>query len=85
MESTLVIADPVHIANIISNLIENAIKYSGKEVRIDLSCIQKGHTLTIQITDNGIGIPPAEQSKVFDKFYHGSHIPDRNIPGIGLG
>lgn len=85
MESTLVIADPVHIANIISNLIENAIKYSGKEVRIDLSCIQKGHTLTIQITDNGIGIPPAEQSKVFDKFYRGSHIPDRNIPGIGLG
>ena len=61
------------------------IKYSGKEVRIDLSCIQKGHTLTIQITDNGIGIPPAEQSKVFDKFYRGSHIPDRNIPGIGLG
>ena len=85
MESTLVIADPVHIANIISNLIENAIKYSGKEVRIDLSCIQKGHTLTIQITDNGIGIPPAEQSKVFDKFYRGNHIPDRNIPGIGLG
>ena len=85
MKSTLVTADPVHIANIISNLIENAIKYSGKEVRIDLSCIQKEHTLTIQITDNGIGIPPAEQSKVFDKFYRGNHIPDRNIPGIGLG
>ena len=49
MKSTLVTADPVHIANIISNLIENAIKYSGKEVRIDLSCIQKEHTLTIQI------------------------------------
>ena len=85
MKSTLVTADPVHIANIISNLIENAIKYSGKEVRIDLSCIQKEDTLTIQITDNGIGIPPAEQSKVFDKFYRGNHIPDRNIPGIGLG
>lgn len=85
MESTLVTADPVHIANIISNLIENAIKYSGKEVRIDLSCLQKGHSLTIQITDNGIGIPMAEQNKVFDKFYRGSHIPDRNIPGIGLG
>lgn len=68
MKSTLVTADPVHIANIISNLIENAIKYSGKEVRIDLSCIQKEHTLTIQITDNGIGIPPAEQSKVLISF-----------------
>ena len=84
-EDLSVLADRTHFSNIISNLIENAIKYSGKEVRIDLSCIQKGHTLTIQITDNGIGIPPAEQSKVFDKFYRGNHIPDRNIPGIGLG
>lgn len=85
MESSLVTADPVHIANIISNLIENAIKYSGMEVRIDISCIQKDHTLTLLIADNGIGIPLSEQSKVFDKFYRGNNIPDRNIPGIGLG
>ena len=85
MESPLVTADPVHLANIISNLIENAIKYSGKEVYIELFCMQKGHTLTIRITDNGIGIYLPEQGKVFDKFYRGNNIPDRNIPGIGLG
>ena len=84
-EDAVALATDDDVHQILYNLMENAIKYSGKEVRIDLSCIQKGHTLTIQITDNGIGIPPAEQSKVFDKFYRGSHIPDRNIPGIGLG
>lgn len=85
MESPIVTADPVHLANMISNLIENAIKYSGKEVCIELFCIQKGRSLTIRITDNGIGIPLPEQGKVFDKFYRGNNIPDRNIPGIGLG
>lgn len=85
MESTLVTADPVHIANIISNLIENAIKYSNAEVHIDISCMLQNHILTLSIADNGIGIPTSEQSKVFDKFYRGSHLPDGNIPGIGLG
>ncbi len=85
MESPLVTADAVHLANMISNLIENAIKYSGKEVCIDIYCLQKGRTLTIRIADNGIGIPASEQGKVFDKFYRGNNMPDRNIPGIGLG
>lgn len=85
MESILVTADPVHLANMISNLIENAIKYSGKEVRIDITCTLQKQVLTIRISDNGIGIPLSEQGKVFDKFYRGNHLPDRNIPGIGLG
>ena len=85
MTTQLVTADPVHLANIISNLLENAIKYSGSEVAISISCTLQAHTLTLAISDNGIGIPASEQSKIFDKFYRGNNIPDRNIPGIGLG
>ncbi|WP_455673641.1 sensor histidine kinase [Phocaeicola sp.] len=85
MESPLVTADAVHLANIISNLIENAIKYSGTEVHIHISCTLQAHTLTLCIADNGIGIPATEQGKIFDKFYRGSNLPDYNIPGIGLG
>lgn len=85
MDTSLVTADPVHIANIISNLIENAVKYSGTVVEIDIKCTLKSHTLSVHISDNGIGIPASEQGKVFDKFYRGTHLPDRNIPGIGLG
>ena len=56
-----------------------------REVAISISCTLQAHTLTLAISDNGIGIPASEQSKIFDKFYRGNNIPDRNIPGIGLG
>lgn len=82
---TLVTADPVHISNIIGNLVENAVKYSGRSVRIGVECRLQEGRLMIRVTDNGIGIPAAEQSRVFDKFYRGSNLPDRSLPGIGLG
>lgn len=82
---TLVTADPVHVSNIISNLIENAVKYSGPSVRIVVDCLLSNHQLTLRVTDNGIGIPASEQTRVFDKFYRGSNLPDRSLPGIGLG
>ena len=75
----------IHMMNAVCNLIDNAIKYSGSEVAISISCTLQAHTLTLAISDNGIGIPASEQSKIFDKFYRGNNIPDRNIPGIGLG
>lgn len=81
----LVTADPVHIANIISNLIENAIKYSQSKVEIQISCTLNNHLLELVIADNGIGIPANEQQRVFDKFYRGQTVSDSNIPGIGLG
>lgn len=84
-DNLLVTADPVHIANIISNLIENAVKYSGASVHILVDCALRDHRLTIKVTDDGIGIPASEQSRVFDKFYRGSNLPDRALPGIGLG
>lgn len=84
-ENLLVMADPVHIANIISNLIENAIKYSGSSVHILVDCALRDHQLTVKVSDDGIGIPVSEQERVFDKFYRSTNLPDRSIPGIGLG
>ena len=80
---TLVTADPVHVSNIISNLIENAVKYSGKSVHIVVDCLLQDHQLMIRVADDGIGIPVSEQNRVFDKFYRGSNLPDRSLPGIG--
>lgn len=85
MESPRIEADPVHIANILGNLIENAVKYSAGEVDIRINARRKGRELWLTVTDNGIGIPFAEQEKVFAKFYRATNIPDRNIPGLGLG
>ena len=78
-------ADAVHIANILNNLIENAIKYSEEHVDIEIKAALKGKELWLTVSDNGIGIPFSEKDKVFAKFYRGSNIPDKNIPGIGLG
>ena len=85
MESVWVEADAVHVANVLNNLIENAIKYSGEHVDIEIKVALKGKELCLTVSDNGIGIPYSEKDKVFAKFYRGSNIPDKNIPGIGLG
>ena len=80
-----VMADPVHIANCLSNLIENAVKYSGNEVCISIDASLKDNRLFLKVKDNGIGIPLQEQERVFEKFYRAQNIPDTNLPGIGLG
>ena len=80
-----VMADPVHIANCLSNLIENAVKYSGNEVCIHINASLKDNRLCLKVKDNGIGIPMQEQERVFEKFYRAQNIPDTNLPGIGLG
>lgn len=78
-------ADPVHLANVLSNLIENAIKYSGPEVAIRIVVLWNGQQFECTVSDNGFGIAPEEQGKVFEKFYRSPHLPDKRIPGIGLG
>ena len=83
--SLWVMADPVHIANCLSNLIENAVKYSGNEVCIGIHASLEDNRLCLKVKDNGIGIPLQEQERVFEKFYRAQNIPDANLPGIGLG
>ena len=80
-----VTADPVHIANILSNLIENSIKYSPREVEIHVIVISADKGLELTVSDNGFGIPPDEQNRVFEKFYRSVRLPDKQIPGLGLG
>jgi two-component system phosphate regulon sensor histidine kinase PhoR len=84
-DELLLQADPVHLANVLSNLIENAIKYSGEKVRIELKAGRDKRKIWLSVKDDGIGIPATEQVLVFTKFYRGSNIPDKSIPGIGLG
>lgn len=85
METGWIEADRIHVANVINNLIENAIKYSGEQVEIVIKAQLKGKELRLTVSDNGIGIPHSEQERVFAKFYRGKNLPDKNIPGIGLG
>jgi two-component system, OmpR family, phosphate regulon sensor histidine kinase PhoR len=84
-ENCLVDVDQVHITNVLSNLLDNAIKYSNRNPEIRIETADKGEFFLISISDNGIGISKADQKRVFEKFYR---VPTGNVhtvKGFGLG
>lgn len=77
--------DLLHFSNVMDNLMENAIKYSGNPVHIGISLKNEGQMLVISVTDDGIGIPDREKKSVFEKFYRVETRESREISGFGLG
>lgn len=77
-------ADRAHMMNILTNLIENAIKYSGDEVCVKISAERDSTGDIICVADNGNGISKADLPKIFDRFYRGN-TKNADVPGIGLG
>ena len=71
------------LKNIMFNLISNAIKYSNENTNIDIKLSRDGNTLTIEIKDQGIGIPLEDQAHIFERFYRANNIG--NMQGTGLG
>jgi hypothetical protein len=66
-----------------ANLLDNALKYAGSGATVSVRAIQDRDTVSIVVQDNGPGIPPAERSRVVDRFYRLDQ--SRSLPGIGLG
>src|SRR5262245_959767 len=80
-----VVLDPDALALALTNLLDNAIKYSGDVKEINVSVTQSGGFVAIAITDRGIGIPADEQEKIFEKFYRVSTGLVHDVKGSGLG
>jgi len=80
-----VFADRLYLSNAISNLIDNAIKYSYDSVKIKISCVVSHKQIYIRIIDNGFGISNKDQQKIFDRFERGAEIKRNKISGFGLG
>lgn len=76
-------ADVFHLENAIANIIDNAIKYGGNEISININSIQEG--IKIEIIDNGPGIPKNQQTKIFDKFYRIPTGNQHDVKGFGIG
>jgi signal transduction histidine kinase len=80
-----VLIDREAMTQAISNLLDNAIKYSGKVKQLSISAKTLGSDLSIEIADQGIGIPRVEQAKIFEKFYRVGNGLVHDVKGSGLG
>ena len=85
-EDMVLTADKMHIGNIISNLLENSIKYSCESVKIDIDYRENSNdSVCITIKDNGFGIAKTDANYIYDKFFRSRSASDNDIPGMGLG
>ena len=80
-----VMADQVHLSNIVNNLLENAVQYCTDQPKVEVSLYELKNQITISIKDNGIGIAPEHQKKVFDKFFRVPKGNVHDVKGFGIG
>lgn len=76
-------ADRTRFQQVIANLMDNAIKYSGEGKEIEISACEEDFWAVISISDQGIGIPASDINKIWDRLYRGDH--SRSQRGLGLG
>jgi signal transduction histidine kinase len=89
----LVIAEPIPeiyfdieaIEQVMNNLIDNSIKYSGDSGKVEIDLQKKGDSVIISIKDYGIGIKKADQDKIFNRFYRAGDELTQTVKGSGIG
>jgi PAS domain S-box-containing protein len=80
-----VIADRDKIGAVISNLLSNAVKYSPKGKLVTVTCERNNKEIVVSVKDEGIGIKPQHQAKLFDRYYRVPSEHTRHISGFGVG
>jgi signal transduction histidine kinase len=79
------VGDPERVRQVLVNLVENASKYSPSGGRIDVVLASSNGGIRFTVRDEGLGIPPAEQDRIFQKFYRLDASMSRGVGGSGLG
>lgn len=78
-------ADQARLLQLMKNLVSNAVKFSDKGTTVTLSADITGGMARLAVTDQGIGIPPGAQAKIFEKFTQLDNSDQRKVGGAGLG
>ncbi|SDH54622.1 Signal transduction histidine kinase [Paraburkholderia steynii] len=84
-QSCMIYGDPIRVAQVISNLLSNAAKYTPEGGVIELDASAAEDIMTIRVRDNGIGIPPNELADVFNLFMQSEDSLARSEGGLGIG
>lgn len=79
------LGDKFALSSAVSNIIENAVKYSAEGTHISLNLKKETDQVILQVTDEGIGIDDREKQKIFQKFYRSGNEETRGTKGTGLG
>lgn len=84
--SAYITSDPLLLERILTNLVSNAIRYTGENGCVLIACRHRGHFLRFEVRDNGIGIAEADQKNIFREFFQlsQSHLDVHNGLGLGL-
>ena len=73
------------LREVLQNLLDNAVQYTSPGGRVDLSAATRDHEAVITVADTGIGIPLADQERIFERFYRVDAARSREVGGTGLG
>jgi signal transduction histidine kinase len=84
-QSISVLVDPTRIRQALQNLLGNVLRYTPEGGEINVILIHGDDFLSVQVQDTGIGIPPEDIDRVFDRFYRIDSSRERDLPGTGLG
>lgn len=84
-EHPVIQADPLHLSNVIHNLLDNARKYSLQNPEIKIKTWNEGEGIVISVSDKGIGMSKETVKKIFDKFYRASRGNIHDVKGFGIG
>jgi signal transduction histidine kinase len=80
-----VLADRPQILRVVDNLVANAVKFTPDGGSVRLVARREGDDAVVEVKDTGLGIPVAEQTDLFNRFYRGTNAIEKAIPGSGLG
>jgi PAS domain S-box-containing protein len=84
-KAIIIEADPALLQQALQNLVDNAIKYTRNDGRVTLRVVLQGERVIFEVNDNGIGISPMDQARLFEKFYRGPQLGLPESQGSGLG
>jgi signal transduction histidine kinase len=79
------VGDQRWLGLVVDNLLSNALKFTRPKGTVVIDARDKGEFLMVSVADDGIGIPPADREKIFERFYRASNRGEVNAPGTGLG
>lgn len=84
-QPTLVNGTPEALLRITGNILENAVKFTREGTNVDVTLVEQGGRIVLDVADRGPGIPPAERARVFERFYRVDRGRSRDLGGTGLG